>query len=304
MDLEIESGTAVGLLGPNGAGKTTTIKSLLGLIVPTNGRVAIHGKDVHDSPAETYNRVGAVLEGARNTYWRLTVRENLEFFSALAGQSSSEAKERQAALLEQFSLEDKAEQTVKNLSRGEKQKVSIACTLARDVDVIFLDEPTLGLDVESTLDLRRELRTMVNEQGTTLLVSSHDMDVIEHICDRVVIMNDGEIIADDTVENLFDVFDTQQYEITVDDPFPPAVRETVIDEYHATNFNQREEATRFTVKVIGDEFYDFVNTLQAADVSVDTVTAVEPDLEEIFLRVTDDQTTVDQESELEDGEDR
>jgi ABC-2 type transport system ATP-binding protein len=287
VNFAVEPGTAVGLLGPNGAGKTTTIKSMLGLVVPTGGTVRISGVDVHADPRSAYRHVGAMLEGARNVYWRLTVRENLRFFAALAGYRPGSVRDRHDELLERFDLAEKADTAVRELSRGMKQKVSLACTLARDAEVVFLDEPTLGLDVESSLELRRELRTLVEEAGITVLLSSHDMDVIEDVCDRVVIMNEGSIVADDTVDELLDLFRTQTYDVAVQGTVPEPTRADLRDRFEAGEFERRGDRTAFHVQVTGDEFYDLADALREAGLRVATVDAVEPDLEEVFLHVTE-----------------
>ncbi|MFT4890148.1 MAG: ABC-2 type transport system ATP-binding protein [Halobacteriales archaeon] len=295
VSFEIEPGTAVGLLGPNGAGKTTTIESLLGLVVPTTGGAEVCGVDVAEEPSRAYRHVGAMLEGARNSYWRLTVRENLQFFAALAGQHPTAVRERHDQLLEHLDLAEKADTPVRELSRGMQQKVSLASTLARDADVAFLDEPTLGLDVHSSIELRRELRRLVEQEGLTVVLSSHDMDVIEHVCDRVIVMREGELIADDAVDELLELFQTQTYEVTVEEHVPTEVREELSSKHGAENFEPVDDRERFHVSVTGDEFYDLVNELQAADLTVDAFDAVEPRLEDVFLELTDgdDHTTRD-----------
>jgi ABC-2 type transport system ATP-binding protein len=293
ISLDIERGSVVGLLGPNGAGKTTTIKSILGLVVPTDGEVRIADVDVHDSPKVAYRRVGSMLEGARNVYWRLTVRENLAFFAALAGDSPSDQRGRHDALLEQFDLTEKADTTVKELSRGMQQKVSLACTLARDVEVAFLDEPTLGLDVESSLGLRAELRKLAEQSGMTVVLSSHDMDVIEDLCDRVVIMNEGRIVADDTVENLLDLFRTQTYAVRVEGEIPAETRQRLERSFDADEFERRSDDQRFVVSITSEEFYDLVDALRDTGLGITSVDSVEPDLEDVFLRITDDATGSD-----------
>lgn len=275
------------MLGPNGAGKTTTIKMLLGLIVPTSGSAKVSGIDVFENERATYHRVGAMLEGARNVYWRLTVRENLRFFAALAGKQPSAVSERHDELLEQFDLSDKADTAVRELSRGMKQKVSLACTLARDADIVFLDEPTLGLDVESSLELRAELRRLVSE-GMTVVVSSHDMDVIEDVCDRAIIMNRGSVVADDTVENLLSLFHTQTYEVVLDRHMSEEVRDRLRREFDAADFEHRGENELFHAQVTGDEFYELSDVLREAGVTVTAIETVEPDLEEVFLHITDE----------------
>ena len=178
VSFDVQPGTVVGVLGPNGAGKTTLIKSMLGLVIPDEGDVTVDGIDVHAETREAYRRMGAMLEGARNVYWRLTVRENLEFFASLAGHDPGSLRDRHEELLEQLGLADKADATVNDLSRGMKGKVSLAAALARDAPVAFLDEPTLGLDVESSIELRRELRRLAEQESMTIVLSSHDMAVV------------------------------------------------------------------------------------------------------------------------------
>jgi ABC-2 type transport system ATP-binding protein len=287
VDLAIERGTTVGVLGPNGAGKTTTIKALLGLVIPDGGSVAVAGIDAHEHPRRVYRHVGAMLEGARNVYWKLTVRENLEFFAALGGQSVAGTRDRHDRLLDAFDLADSADKPVNDLSRGQKQKVSLACTLARGTDVVFLDEPTLGLDVEASLELRRELRRLADEEDITIVLSSHDMDVVEAVCDRVVILSQGAIIADDAVEELVDVFETQAYELTVDDRVPDAARQRLDSEYHASDWTTSGPRETFTVTLEeGDALYDVLDVLRNADCELLDVDSQDPDLETAFLEIT------------------
>jgi ABC-2 type transport system ATP-binding protein len=287
VSLDIDPGTAVGVLGPNGAGKTTLLKSALGLVEPTSGSVSVAGVDVGEHPQRAYRHVGATLEGARNIYWRLTVRENLDFFSRLAGVNPTAARERQTRLLEAFDLADRADAPVNDLSRGMKQKVALAATLSRNVDVAFLDEPTLGLDVESSIELRRELRRLVERESMTVVLSSHDMDTIEAVCDRVVVLSEGRVIADDAVENLLDLFRTKAYEVTVAGEVAASLRESLTESYEATAFEDLGDRTRFEVTLSGGEaLHDLTGDLLAADCRLLDIGGVEPDLEEVFLRLT------------------
>lgn len=288
VDFSVERGTAVGLLGPNGAGKTTTIKCLLGLVVPTHGSATVAGVDVHQHPARAYGHVGAMLEGARNVYWRLTVAENVDFFAALGGHRPRTVRDRRDELLEQFGLADRADTAVRELSRGMKQKASLACTLARDPEIVFLDEPTLGLDVESSLEMRRELRRLVDDDSMSVVLSSHDMDVIEAVCDRVIIMGDGMIVADDRVDNLLELFRTRAYEVRVEGTLDGETREHLRDRFEAGEFTRRGDGERFVAHVIGDEFYELADVLRTGGHTVDTFDAIEPDLEEVFLHITDE----------------
>ncbi|AHG03446.1 ABC transporter ATP-binding protein [Halobacterium sp. DL1] len=287
VSFEVDRGEVVGVLGPNGAGKTTTIKSILGLVVPTAGDVEIAGIDASDNQRAVYRHVGAMLEGARNVYWRLTVRENLEFFAALGGQSPHASRERHDELLDQFGLAEKADHTVNDLSRGQKQKVSLAATLARGTDVVFLDEPTLGLDVEASLELRRELRRLADEEDITIVLSSHDMDVVEDVCDRVVILSDGQVIADDSVEDLVGVFDTQAYRISVDGVVPDDVRARLDAAFRVDDWERFGDHTRFEVTLTEETtLYDVLDALRDADLALADVDGRDPNLEDVFLEVT------------------
>ena len=301
VSLDVESGTVVGVLGPNGAGKTTLIKSILGLVIASDGDVSVAGIDVYDDPEAAYARIGAMLEGARNVYWKLTVRENLEFFAAVGGESPAALHDRHDVLLEQLSLTEKADTPVNDLSRGQKQKVSLACALARDVDVAFLDEPTLGLDVESSVELRSEIRRLADQEDMTIVLSSHDMDVVQEVCDRVVIMRDGQVIADDAVSDLIDVFRTFTYRVVVgtdadggerghsssDSPLDETIRTVLTEEYDVEAFETRGDRRAFEI-TLGEptRFYDLMDTLRDGDLVVHEVASIDPDLESVFLELT------------------
>jgi len=288
ISFDVESGEVVGLLGPNGAGKTTMIKSMLGLVIPDTGTVEVAGVNVRENPGKAYSHVGAMLEGARNIYWRLTVQENLSFFAGIGGDHPKELRERHERLLEQLDLADRADTAVNELSRGMKQKVSLASTLSRDVEAVFLDEPTLGLDIETSLELRSELRRLADNEDVTILISSHDMDVIEEICDRVLILSDGSIIANDEVEALLDLFQTQQYRITVSEPIEEPLERTLVESYDADIW---AEGDRWNVEFLveeSDTVYEVMELFSKENKSLLDIKSVERDLEEVFLRLTDD----------------
>jgi len=285
VSFAVEPGTVVGLLGPNGAGKTTTIKSILGLVVPDAGAVRIQGIDGRDRPRRAYEEVDAMLEGARNDYWRLTVRENLRYFASIRGENPDAVAERHEALLEQFDLAEKADESVRDLSRGMKQKVSLASVLAGNVSLAFLDEPTLGLDVESSRKLRQELVRLVDQRNLTVVVSSHDMDVIEDVCDRVIIMGDGRIVADDTVENLLSAFETRGYRFTVRE-IDESTLTALGERFDVTEVDRFDGRTSFEVATDTEGFYRLTDLLAADGVELDAVDTVQPDLEEAFLEIT------------------
>jgi len=285
VSFTVETGSVVGLLGPNGAGKTTTIKCLLGMVLPDEGEVRIGGIDVHAHPRKAYAHVDAMLEGARNDYWRLTVRENLRYFTTINGIDPDSVADRHDRMLEKLDLAEKADEQVRTLSRGMKQKVSLATVLASEANLVFLDEPTLGLDVESSLTLRRELRRIVAEREMTVVVSSHDMDVLEDICDRVIIMNDGSVIADDTVPNLLAGEGTGTYRITSSD-FDQRLIKRLRDQFDVVGVETLSENTRLEVATDSDGFYELVMLLRENDIRLEAVNTVEGDLEDIFVTMT------------------
>ncbi|WP_058993856.1 ABC transporter ATP-binding protein [Haloarcula sp. CBA1127] len=285
VSFRIEQGTVVGLLGPNGAGKTTTIKSILGLVLPDSGRVRIQGIDMSEHPRAAYRHVDGMLEGARNDYWRLTVRENLRYFSTIKGVKPDAVADRHERLLAKLDLLEKADVPVRDLSRGMKQKVSLASVLASESDLVFLDEPTLGLDVESSLTLRRELRRIVDERDITAIVSSHDMDVIEDVCDRVIIMNDGEIIADDSVAAVLDQFTANAFAVTSPD-ITEGLLATIRERFEVADVTTVERGRRVEVATDSDGFYRLLALCRDHDVTLTGVGTVEPDLEDVFVEIT------------------
>jgi len=282
VSLRVEQGSVVGLLGPNGAGKTTLIKCALGIVVPDAGTVRVFGTDVAEGRRAAYADVDAMLEGARNDYWRLTVRENLRYFATIHGIAPDSVADRHDRLLDRFDLASKADTPVRDLSRGMKQKVSLASVLAGGADLVFLDEPTLGLDIESSRTLRRELRRLAREEGLTIVVSSHDMAVVEDICDRVVMIADGELVADDTVSALLSGADHDSVRVTSAD-IDSGVVATLRRRFGARQVGSRDEHTSVEVDAAGEELYDLMETLRAAGVTVEDIHTVQPELEEVFV---------------------
>lgn len=286
LNLELEAGEVVGLLGPNGAGKTTVIKCVLGLVRPTAGRITVCGWDVRTQHAKVVEHAGAVLEGARNTYWRMTPRENARFFAGLQGRDQKAVRNYIEELLERFALSDKADEPLLNLSTGMKQKTAVVCSLARRTDLVFLDEPTLGLDIETSLELRSILRDLARDSRRTIVISSHDMDVIQEVCERVVIIKDGRIVTDDLVEKLLALFRTRAYRIVLSDGLPSAIRsklEKTVEGLVCAEHGRQTELT-FTLPS-SDKLYRVIDLIRGGKALIETITQKEPDLEEAFLRV-------------------
>jgi ABC-2 type transport system ATP-binding protein len=293
VSLTVERGSIVGLLGPNGAGKTTLIKCALGIVLADGGSVRVFGTDVGDGRRAAYADVDAMLEGARNDYWRLTVRENLRYFATIAGVDPDSVRNRHDRLLDRLELTEKADTPVRELSRGMKQKVSLASVLAGGAELVFLDEPTLGLDVESSRTLRRELRRLAREEGLTIVLSSHDMGVIEDVCDRVVMMANGRIVADDTVGALLSATERDVVRVVsadIDDALVAALRERFDVRAVEAGLGATERdgggPTAVEVAAAGDALYDLMDALREAGVTVEDIGTVRPELEDVFVDLT------------------
>ena len=214
VSLEIAPGEVLAFLGPNGAGKTTAIKMIAGLIRPDAGWVKIENYDPHLN-SQSLRLLGAVLEGNRNLYWRLTPAENLEYFGVLRGLSGRVARQRGQALLEQFNLVDKRRALVQTLSRGMQQKLAIAVALVHKPRLLLLDEPTLGLDVEATEEVKQLIRAIASE-GRAILLTTHQLAIAEELSDQVAIINKGEIVVQQPTEQLIRQFSGSSYRIQLE----------------------------------------------------------------------------------------
>src|SRR5512146_789422 len=198
VDLEVRQGELFGLLGPNGAGKTTLIKILTTLLAPSSGRASVAGYDVVREPGKVRPLINMVSGGESSGYGLLTVRENLWMFSQFYGLPSHEANERIRVLLKMVGLEDRMETKSSDLSTGLRQKMNIVRGFLTDPRVLFLDEPTLGLDVGASRDARQLIRQWLEEDhGRTLLLTTHYMAEADELCDRVAIINRGRVLACD-----------------------------------------------------------------------------------------------------------
>jgi ABC-2 type transport system ATP-binding protein len=216
----IREGEVFGLLGPNGAGKTTTIKMLCTLLEPTSGTALVNGYDVTRQAHLVRQNLGAVLTGERSIYWKLTGRENLDYFAALYHIPRAIARKRIGELLDRFELSKRADEYVERYSSGMKQRVAIARALLANPPVLLLDEPTIGLDPQAARNLR-QLILEIKQEGRTVLLTTHYMEEADQLCDRVGIIDLGKIIALDTPAHLkesVEQLDIVQLEVENFDP--------------------------------------------------------------------------------------
>jgi ABC-2 type transport system ATP-binding protein len=200
VTLSVPAGQIIGYIGPNGAGKTTTVKILCGMLDGFGGEVSVCGFDVASQPLEVKRRIGYIPESAA-LYDLLTPLEYLQFIGALYGLERAETEHRARELLGLFGLTDELDNRMSTFSKGMRQKVLIVSGLIHNPEVIFMDEPLSGLDANSAV-IVKEIITRLAQRGRTVFYCSHVMDVVERVCDRIVIINEGRIVADGTFEEL------------------------------------------------------------------------------------------------------
>jgi len=201
VSLSIPPGEIHGLLGPNGAGKTTLVKILSTVLLPTSGRARVLGHDVVEETKAVRPLIGIVFGGERGLYTRLTARQNLEYWGALYRLPTPLVRERTQTLLERVGLADRANQRVEEYSRGMKQRLHLARGLIGDARVLFLDEPTTGMDPLAAREFRRLIGELKAE-GRTILLTTHDMVEAETVCDRVTLIDHGKVLATETPRTL------------------------------------------------------------------------------------------------------
>lgn len=194
-------GEIIGLLGPNGAGKTTTIRLMNGLYAPQPGSISVYGYDPASNGAEI-RQISGVLTETPALYERLTARQNLEFFGALADLPSAALKTRADALLKDFELADRANEPVSNYSKGMKQRLALARALLTEPRILFLDEPTSSLDPESALQVHELIESIRQNDGHTVFLCTHRLEEAERLADRVAILNSGKLLALGTLDEL------------------------------------------------------------------------------------------------------
>ena len=199
INFKIEEGEIIGLLGPNGAGKSTTMNMITGYIEPTEGEILVNGYDISKKPKKAKAQIGYMPEGVP-LYSDLTVKEFVTYMAELKKVNRKERKEKVGKIIEQTGLKDVENKLTRNLSRGYKQRVSMAGALVGEPKILILDEPTVGLDPKQIT----EIRELIKELGKThtIILSSHILSEVSQICNKVIIINKGKIVAIDTPENL------------------------------------------------------------------------------------------------------
>jgi ABC-2 type transport system ATP-binding protein len=285
LSLRVPAGQVFALLGPNGAGKTTTIKMLAGLITPSSGSARLHGYDITRQRGQAVLQLGAILEGGRNVYWSLSAWRNLLYFGRLKGLRARELKPRAEWLLKDLGLWEQRHQPVGGFSRGMQQKVAVAAALISDPPVVLLDEPTIGLDVQAARTVKQWISRLAHQDGKTIVLTTHQLQVAQELSDRVAILRAGRITADLPVRELLGQFREDRYRITLGARVDP----TRLGLPDGTQVAHDNGATVLTAPAADRRaLYGLLDRLGQLDLPLASVVQVEPDLEDIFVRLTEE----------------
>ena len=287
VDLTVERGELFGLLGPNGAGKTTLIKILTTLLSPTSGWARVAGVDVHAEPESVRPKINMVSGGESSGYGLLTVRENLWMFSQFYGVPSKEANERIEALLEMVGLKDRMHTKSSDLSTGLRQKMNIVRGFLTEPEVLFLDEPTLGLDVGAMRDVRRFiLEWLKADKERTLLLTTHYMMEADELCDRVAIINKGRVLACDKPAVLKQRLQKDAiFEIEVS-PLNGLTQQMMLEQPEVTKaaISETETGAKLSLSLVEESaLARVINLFTQKDVKVMNLSKREPTLEDVFV---------------------
>ncbi len=278
----IKSGELFGLLGPNGAGKTTTIRMLTGIFKPTSGTALVGEYDIQKNPLEAKQFMGIVPEMA-NAYVDLSAFRNLLLMGELYGIRKKEIMEKAEILLKLFGLYERRNNKVKTFSKGMKQRLIVAMGLINDPKILFLDEPTSGLDVES-VRLIRDLIKDFNSKGTTVILTTHNIEEANQLCDRVAIMNHGRIVAIDSPEKLKSTF---QSTASIEVAFDKEVKaEELLFGDVVTEVKKVGDKLRLYSRRTGEVIPLLAKYSDSIGSKIISINTIAPNLEDVFVRLT------------------
>ena len=289
VSLNIPKGKIIGLLGVNGAGKTTTIRMLCAIIEPTSGTLTIDNVDAIKNYMSVKSKINMITGGERNIYWRLTARENLRYFGSLYNVEKKELEKRVEDLLTSVDLIDAADMPVERYSKGMKQRLQIARGLVNDPDYLFLDEPTLGLDIIIAKEMRSYIKRLAVEHNKGLLLTTHYIAEAGELCDYIYVISKGLIIASGTKEELGKLFITENMiEINVD-PISEGQEKSIINALQAYNTNLSikydSETSAFTVAGNELDKSEILSVLISGGLEIISVNKKEENLEDIIYSI-------------------
>ncbi|MFW6117424.1 MAG: ATP-binding cassette domain-containing protein [Thermoproteota archaeon] len=282
VSFEVEKGEVFGFLGPNGAGKTTTVRMITGVLEPDSGTAWINGKNVRKESTEAKEEIGIVPE-VSNAYIDLNGWQNMMLMGKLYGVPKDEREKRSKELLELFGLYDRRENKVKGYSRGMKRRMVLAMAMIHDPSVIFLDEPTAGLDVQSQRLIKNRIREW-NKKGKTVFLTTHNIPVANELCDEVAVIHHGKIAVIDTPEKLKNTMqETQSVEVSFED----GIQLSDLEELElAERVEKRGDKYRIYTSDPVEAVKTLFNLAKSENRRVISVRTVGPSLEDAFVKLT------------------
>lgn len=279
ISFELGDGEILGLLGPNGAGKTTTIHMLLGTLTYTSGSIQYFGKELKNHRSEVLQHVSFASTYV-NLPWKLTIEQNLDVFGRLYGLSGHEVRRRQAPLLERFGIANKLKATVTSLSAGQLTRLILVKAFLVKPKIALLDEPTASLDPDMAKEVCNFLIEQREQEGTTMLFTSHKMDEVAELCDRVLFVEHGKIIANDLPENLIRTISTPKVELVIIDGIEKAVK--LADEL---KLPYKIEHRWIELEMEENFIAEFLGRVVKQEISFSSIKIHHPTLEDYFLKM-------------------
>jgi len=284
VDLRVERGTVLGLLGPNGAGKTTAVRILTTLLPPTSGTARVMGLDVVDDAAALRAQIGLAGQSAAVDE-NLTGFENLEMVGRLYHLGKDPSRQRARALLQRFELDEAGDRLVKTYSGGMRRRLDLAAALVAEPPVIFLDEPTTGLDPRSRFGLWETIEAMVSE-GTTVLLTTQYLDEADRLADRIAVLDRGEVIAEGTSDELKDTVGGERIEVTLGDVSQAETAASTLTEVSSEEPKRDDGKVSIPLDRERSTIADIVRRLDSAGVAVDDLAVRRPTLDDVFISLT------------------
>ncbi len=284
ITLSIEKGELFGLLGPNGAGKSTTISMLAGLIKPTSGKIYVNGMDIAKHPMEGKKRIGLVPQEIA-LYPALSAVDNLRFWGRMYGLSGKHLEERVTEVLRIVNLEDRKKQIIKSYSGGMQRRINIAAALLHEPEILIMDEPTVGIDPQSRNYILEKVKEL-NARGMTVIYTSHYMEEVEFLCNRIAIIDEGKILVVDEKENLKqslldgDVIDFQLSKVS------PELLARLRELKAIRHLRQKDRELSLSVDKAGQALPDILRVISENNADIVQMKVEQPNLESVFLKLT------------------
>ncbi|MGP4071659.1 ABC transporter ATP-binding protein [Piscibacillus sp. B03] len=285
VNLYLDKGESVGLLGPNGAGKSTTISMISTLLKPTAGEVKWHGESVIRNPSLIRNVLGVVPQEIA-LYEELTARENLKFFGKIYGLKGKQLDQKIDDVLEIVGLKERQKELVKTYSGGMKRRINIAVALLHEPDIIMMDEPTVGIDPQSRHYILEMVRKLNEEKGMTVLYTSHYMEEVEKLCDRIYIMDYGKVIATGTKDELTSILSSEETILIELDRDEPELVEKLKSVDGILQVIEREKAIKLIVPKGSRMLGTIFQLAEQLEAQISSINVQVPTLEDVFLHLT------------------